>query len=710
MHLSVRPVHPSLPVSSYRFPLPTFRLLHRLFVLVALFTLGWPPTHTNATVVIPVADTELAQQASDIVIGRITKMKSAWDKNHQQIFTKITLSVDEVLKGNISKRRLTVTQMGGVVGDVQSWVDGNAEFTVGEKVLLFLSRTQNNSLRVLHLYQGKFSIFTDTDSSLEMAYREAHPEGVHVLRGHHAHSQRSAVAASEMATTDADNGFLPLADLKKRIQHTLSHPDSPLPSPTPYSSSPSSRVPPTSVRQEAPFTLLGSPAARWFEPDSGAAVPMRVNSTNSPTGATSAVQSALNVWGSVSGSSFRFQNVGSTTEVGFRGDGTNAISFGDPLNQIDPPAGCSGVLAIGGYFRSGSITTTINGQTYYKIVEGDLVFANGWNGCGFYESPANIAEVTTHELGHVIGMGHSADSDATMFAYAHFDGRGAAIRADDIAGLRSIYPSPCTYTVSASTISVGADAARRSFTVTPSVATCTWTTTNVPSWITVTAGASGTGTGTVTLSIAANTTTTARSATLTVAGKSVTVNQAAASTGTSCTYSVSATNIPVGSGAATRSLTVTPSVSTCTWTTTNVPSWITVTAGASGTGTGTVTLSIAANTSTTARSATLTIAGQSVSVSQAAASTGASCTYSVSATNISVGASAARRSFTVTPSASTCTWTTTNVPVWITVTAGASGTGTGTVTLSIATNTWTTTRSATITVAGKSVNVTQSNP
>jgi len=69
-----------------------------------------------------------------------------------------------------------------------------------------------------------------------------------------------------------------------------------------------------------------------------------------------------------------------------------------------------------------------------------VVVADGWNGCGFYESSANFAEVMTHELGHVLGLGHSSDPTATMYARAHFDGRGASLRADDMAGLRFIYP------------------------------------------------------------------------------------------------------------------------------------------------------------------------------------------------------------------------------------------------------------------------------
>jgi hypothetical protein len=86
----------------------------------------------------------------------------------------------------------------------------------------------------------------------------------------------------------------------------------------------------------------------------------------------------------------------------------------------------------------------VNGTTFNRIVEGDVVFNDGWDGCGFYENFSNLAEVATHELGHVLGLSHSTDATATMHSMAHFDGRGASLRADDENGLRAIYPATDT--------------------------------------------------------------------------------------------------------------------------------------------------------------------------------------------------------------------------------------------------------------------------
>src|SRR5262249_30385371 len=60
-------------------------------------------------------------------------------------------------------------------------------------------------------------------------------------------------------------------------------------------------------------------------------------------------------------------------------------------------------------------------------------------GCSFWNA-TNVAEVATHEIGHTIGLAHSTDPSATMYSFAHFDGRGAGLTDDDRAGVSYLYP------------------------------------------------------------------------------------------------------------------------------------------------------------------------------------------------------------------------------------------------------------------------------
>ncbi len=86
--------------------------------------------------------------------------------------------------------------------------------------------------------------------------------------------------------------------------------------------------------------------------------------------------------------------------------------------------------------------------------------------------------------------------------------------------------------------------------------------------------------------------------------------------------------------------------------------------------------------------------------------TGSSCSYSLSPSSQSLSQPAGSGSVTVTTQ-SGCAWTAASNAGWITVTSGASGTGNGTVNYSVTQNTGAKSRAGTLTIAGKTFNVTQ---
>ena len=85
---------------------------------------------------------------------------------------------------------------------------------------------------------------------------------------------------------------------------------------------------------------------------------------------------------------------------------------------------------------------------------------------------------------------------------------------------------------------------------------------------------------------------------------------------------------------------------------------------------------------------------------------GSACTFQVSPLSQGVGVSGASETAQV-AAASGCVWTATSGANWITVTAGASGSGNGTVAYRVAANTSSTSRTGTLTIAGKTLTVTQ---
>jgi hypothetical protein len=131
-------------------------------------------------------------------------------------------------------------------------------------------------------------------------------------------------------------------------------------------------------------------------------------------------------------------------------DGVNTLSFSDPCAEL--PAS---VLAMTVTWFFASDTMDTNGVTFSHIVESDIVFSaklpytdNAGAGPGCSDA-YDIRGVTAHEVGHLLGLGHSFEREATMYpSLGKCDPTKATLHADDRAGAAFIYPVPgITYDV-----------------------------------------------------------------------------------------------------------------------------------------------------------------------------------------------------------------------------------------------------------------------
>ena len=180
-------------------------------------------------------------------------------------------------------------------------------------------------------------------------------------------------------------------------------------------------------------------------------------------------------------------------------------------------------------------------------------------------------------------------------------------------------------------------------------------------------------------------------------------NQVSYTVAQACTNSISPTSQSIGSAGGTGTVNVTVA-SGCSWTAVSNASWITITSNSSGSGNGTLNYSVSANSTSSSQTGTMTIAGQTFTVTQ---SVGASCSYTISPTSNSFGSSGGTGTISVS-SPSGCSWSATSNVSWLAITSGSSGSGSGTVAFSDASNSSTSSRTGTLTVAGKTFQVTQS--
>ena len=164
-----------------------------------------------------------------------------------------------------------------------------------------------------------------------------------------------------------------------------------------------------------------------------------------------------------------------------------------------------------------------------------------------------------------------------------------------------------------------------------------------------------------------------------------------------CSFSITPTSQTIAPGGGAGSVTVAAGAG-CAWTAVSNAGWMSITAGGSGNGDGTVTYSVSADVTASSRTGTLTVAGQTVTVAQAA------CSFAVSPTTVNLPAGGGTGSITLTATAG-CPWTATSSATWLSVTSGTNGTGSRTIAFSATATA--SARTATLTVAGRSVTLSQ---
>lgn len=388
-----------------------------------------PTVSQSATIVPPASLGDLGRRSGAVVLASAVSTEPI--RRGPLLFTRTRFVIADAVSGPApTGAEILVDAPGGEIDGVGWRVDGSPRFEPGATYLLFLAAGPEGRWQPTVLSWGLMRrVETESFGNVLVPVEDA--------------EELSALARSD--------GVIPEVPAPVSEAPFVQHLRSVVKNQAVWNAAPFS-IPRTLLQTEGRLTSLAVPSGCNFlggrrrEFDSGGSISIKAalpGDASLSGGGAAELDGALSAWSAIPGSSLDTR-YGGTAAYTLNCSGPCVVPtgesvpcstdpyvvFNDPCSDMADLSGCSGTLAFGGPWYSG--THGFDGTTWMTITSWFVVVNNGAGCLG----STSYQRMMTHELGHGLGFGHVSDSGALMYFMCC-----NAVNATDRTCAQYVYPS-----------------------------------------------------------------------------------------------------------------------------------------------------------------------------------------------------------------------------------------------------------------------------
>lgn len=133
-------------------------MVKKLCFVTLISFIGFLPT-TSSALMIKLDLEEIIAHSTLVIRGTVENISYAWNEDQTAIFTYVTLSIQEPIKGSPPPEAITIRYMGGAIGGLRLEIEDTPVFNLGEDVITFLDqKTEPGVIKICGAFQGKYTI------------------------------------------------------------------------------------------------------------------------------------------------------------------------------------------------------------------------------------------------------------------------------------------------------------------------------------------------------------------------------------------------------------------------------------------------------------------------------------------------------------------------------------------------------------------------